>query len=98
MGRGAMNSSNHLKYPFLNVALGFVPDLLLCWLVAHLTNSGWYGFFLAFCSLQAIYFFFWLKTASWAWLLFWLFGKRQLATYLENYLIESRFPNPHKYV
>jgi hypothetical protein len=79
------------------VLLGFVPDFLICWLAARPIGSGWYGFFIAFCSLQAIYLFFWLKTAVWEWLLFWLYGKRQLAQHLENYLIESYFPAPDKY-
>jgi hypothetical protein len=48
-------------------------------------------------ALQAIYFFFWFKNALWAWLLFWIYRKRQLAAYLENWFIDSRFPVPDEY-
>ena len=84
------------KY-LLNMVLAFVPDLVVSWLVARLTDSGWSGFFVTLVALQAIYFFFWFKTALWAWLLFWVYGKRQMAAHLENYFIDSRFPPPDEY-
>ena len=36
------------------------------------------------------------KAALWSWLLFWIFGKRQMAAFLENYFIDNRFPAPHE--
>jgi hypothetical protein len=81
----------------LNMALAFVPDLVVCWVVARLTDSGWSGFFITLVALQAIYFFFWFKNAAWAWLLFWVYDKRKMAAHLENYFIDSHFPAPDKY-
>jgi hypothetical protein len=81
----------------LNVILAFVPDLLLAWVAMKLTDSGWSGFFVALLALQAVYFFFWAKTAAWSWLLFWLISKRQMANHLENLFIESRFPPPDEF-
>jgi len=82
---------------FLNTVLGFVPDLVVCWAAAHFTNSGWPGFFISLVALQAIYLFFWFKNALWAWLLFWVYRKRKMAAYMENYFIDSRFPVPDEY-
>jgi hypothetical protein len=49
----------------LRIVLGWVPDLIICWVVARLTDSGWSGFFITLAALQAIYFFLWLKGALW---------------------------------
>jgi hypothetical protein len=81
----------------LNMVLAFVPDLVVCWAAARLTDSGWYGFFITLIALQAIYFFFWFKNAPWVWLLFWIYRKRQMAARLENSFIDSRFPVPDEY-
>jgi hypothetical protein len=81
----------------LNVILAFVPDLVVAWAVMRLTESGWSGFWITLLALQAIYFFFWLKQALWGWLLFWIIGRQQMARYLENFFIESRFPPPDNY-
>ena len=81
----------------LNVILAFVPDLVVAWAAMRLTDSGWSGFWITLLVLQAIYFFFWFKQALWGWLLFWIIGKRQMARYLENSFIESRFPPPDEY-
>jgi len=50
---------------FLNAVLVFVPDLVVGWAAARLTDSGWYGFFITLIALQAIYFFSWFKKALW---------------------------------
>ena len=81
----------------LNILLAFIPDLIVSWAAARLTDSGWSGFFLTLVVLQAIYCFFWFKNALWAWLLFWIYRKRQMAAHLENYFIDNRFPTPDKY-
>jgi hypothetical protein len=82
---------------FINIALAFIPDLLICWTAMKLTDNQWSSFWIAFIALQAIYFFFWLKTAVWSWLLYWLYRKRQIAAHLEGYFIDSRFPAPDEY-
>ena len=81
----------------LNVVLASVPDLVVCWFVARLTNSGWSGFFIALVVLQAIYFFFWFKFAAWSWLVFLVFRKRKMAKTLEKWLIENDLPVPDEY-
>lgn len=81
----------------LNMLLAFVPDLVVGWIAARLTDSGWYGFFITLIVLQAIYFFFWFKNALWAWLLFWIYGKQQVAAHLEKWFIDSHLPVPSKY-
>lgn len=79
------------------VALASVPDLLICWVVSRVTGSGWIGFFLTLLLLWTVYFFFWLKTALWAWVMFWLYSKELFASSLEQWLATEHFPPPHKY-
>jgi hypothetical protein len=79
------------------MVIALVPDLVVCWAAARLTDSGWSGFFITVAVLWAIYFFFWLKQALWGWLVFWLYAKRRMATQLENFFIDSRFPVPSEY-
>jgi hypothetical protein len=78
--------------------LAFVPDLVVAWAAMRLTDNEWSSFWITLVALQALYFFFWFKQALWGWLLFWLIGKRQMARYLENFFIESRFPPPDEYI
>lgn len=81
----------------LNMVLGSVPDLIVCWAAMRLTDSGWSGFFIALVALQAVYLFFWFKNALWAWLLFWVYRRRKIAAILEKYFVDGRFPVPDKY-
>ena len=89
-------SLDALKY-ILNMVIALVPDLVVCWAAARLTDSGWSGFFITLAMLQAIYFSFWFKQALWGWLVFWVYGKRRMAVIWENFFIDSRFPAPDKY-
>jgi hypothetical protein len=86
------------KNAIVNMVLGLVPDLLLCWAIAALTDNGWKGFFISLAVLQGLYFFLWFKTAVWSWMLFWVYGKRSMSRTLEKFLSDSRFPAPDKYV
>jgi hypothetical protein len=79
------------------IILGLVPDLVICWAAVRLTDSGWTGFFIAFLSLQAVYFFFWFKTAVWAWLLFWVYGRSRYSSYLETWFVNANLPAPDAY-
>lgn len=81
----------------LGIAVGFVPDLVVCWAVARLTDSGWYGFFISMISLQIIYSFFWLKNAIWSWFVFWIYLKEKIAAHCENLFVDSHFPIPEEY-
>jgi hypothetical protein len=81
----------------LEMVIVSVPDLVICWAAARLTDSGWSGFFITLVALQAIYFFFWFKQALWSWLVFWFYRKRRTAVILEKFLVDSRFPAPDKY-
>jgi hypothetical protein len=78
----------------LNAVLAFAPDLLVAWAASKLTESGWQGFLITLLVLQCIYFFFWAKQAAWSWLLFWIYGKEQMASFLQRFFAENRFPAP----
>jgi hypothetical protein len=79
------------------VVIGSVPDLIICWVAMRLTDSGWSGFFITYAVLQGIYLFFWLKTAVWSWLVFWVYSKKKIAAHFENCFIDSHYPVPNEY-
>jgi hypothetical protein len=82
----------------VNVFLGFLPDLAIAWAVSRLTDSGTPGFWYTLLALQVLYFLLWLKTVGWSWVIFWVFGKEQMARAIEKYLSENKFPKPDEYV
>jgi hypothetical protein len=86
-----MNSAR--KFAF-NFALGLVPDALICWTYMKLVNGDWYDFFVAYLVLLGLSFFLWLKGSVWTWLMFWTFGKQQIANYIEKTLSDGKLPVP----
>jgi hypothetical protein len=48
----------------LNILLAFVPDLIVAWIAASLTDSGWSGFFITLLVLQAIYFWVFVESSG----------------------------------
>ena len=83
---------------FTNAVVVAVPDLFICWFFSNTTQSGLSGFGLAFAGLQAIYLLFWIKTAAWSWLVFWLGSKRRMADELEEFFKRANFPPPGKHI
>src|SRR5260370_41024993 len=82
----------------LNIFLGFLPDLAIAWAVSNLTDSGQQGFWYTLLALQILYLLLWLKTVGWSWILFWRFGKEQMANTIQKYLSDNNFPKPDEYV
>jgi hypothetical protein len=64
-----------------------IPDILVSAGGSYLLDWGGPGFFGILIGLQAVYFALWLKRALWAWLVFWISGRRKLADHLEEYLV-----------
>jgi type II secretory pathway component PulL len=80
-----------------NAVISFIPDVLISWVVAMLTDSGWRGFLISFVALQALYLLLWAKRTAWGWLQFWAYGRQEMASHLENQFIEKRFPPPDRH-
>ena len=76
----------------------FVPDILVSWAGAYLFNLGFPGFFGILICLQCLYLGIWIKNLIWMWLLFWLSGRKKLASHLEDFLYKNRFPQPPEFV
>jgi hypothetical protein len=81
-----------------NSMRNLIPDILLAWAGAYLFDLGFPGFFGIIVGLQCVYFVIWLKNFVWGWLLFWLSGRKKMASHLENYLYKNRFPQPPEFV
>jgi len=79
------------------MVVGNIPDLVICWIAMRLTDGGWSGFFITYVVLQAIYLFFWLKTALWSWLVFWVYFEKRMAAHFENWFIDNHYPAPDEY-
>ncbi len=81
-----------------NALLGLTPDLLVAWAISYFTSSGWVGFFFALVGLQCLYLAIWTKNSLWSWFFFWISGRRKMATVIEDFLVENRFPAPPQYL
>lgn len=93
-----MQFGSKTKRDFLtNAILGFVPDVLIAGVAAHVTESAVIGFFAVLAGLQVLYFLIWAKRAIWAWLLFWIRTRRQMADHALDVLRADRYPEPDEY-
>jgi hypothetical protein len=83
---------------FLGSIISLVPDVVIAWVAASMTESGVMGFVVVLIGLQIIYFLVWARKAIWAWLMFWLFrGRKKRADYLFDFLRSNGFPEPKEY-
>jgi hypothetical protein len=77
--------------------LGLIPDLLIAYIIAKLTDGGIFAFILTILILQFIYLFIWLKKTIWDWLVFFLGGRKVLSKFIFDFLNENEFPEPNIY-
>lgn len=80
-----------------NVASGLVPDIIISASVGWATESGVLGAIFSFLGLQLLYVLLLLKTVGWAWLMFWLSGRKFQSAALLNMLRSSRIPEPRDF-
>jgi hypothetical protein len=78
--------------------LGLIPDILVSSAVSYFFDFGVPGVFGIIIGLQFVYFAIWLKNMAWGWLVFWVSGRRKMASHLEDYLYKNRFPQPPEFV
>ena len=81
-----------------NAVLGLIPDLAIAWAVASYTDSGPMGFLFTLAALIAVYIAIWLKNTAWGWLIYWLGGRRQLITHIDDFLVTNHFPRPPEFI
>jgi hypothetical protein len=93
-----MQFGSKLKRNILtNAILGLVPDVLISGVAASMTESGFMGFFAVLVGLQVLYLLAWARKTIWAWLFFWVRGRKQLADHALDYLRSNRYPEPDEY-
>jgi hypothetical protein len=79
---------------YKNLALAFIPDLLVAWAVMKYLDAGAEAFFFTLIALQAVYFALWVKRSVWSWLLFWLFNRSAMSAHVEEFLVREQFRKP----
>src|SRR2546429_6055591 len=77
-----------------NAAINSIPDIAIAWIASDYFEIGPIGFVAVFFGLQCLYLLLWLKRIAWAWLLYWISGRRKMTAHLENFLYQQRFPQP----
>jgi hypothetical protein len=82
----------------LNGLLALIPDAIIAWIAATYTESGIFGFILTLIGLWCVYLLIWAKNSLWAWLMYWVSGRRQMTDRMEDYLVKNRFPPPPEFV
>jgi hypothetical protein len=80
------------------VLINSIPDIPIAWIASTYFDSGLGGFLGVYFGFQVIYFALWLKRFSWGWFIFWLWGRRKMADYIENALSQQRFPAPPEFI
>ncbi len=80
-----------------NLASGLIPDAIISVLIGWATSSGAGGTVLTFVALQILYILLLLKTVAWAWLMFWMSGRKFQASTLLDMLRQSRMPEPRDF-
>jgi hypothetical protein len=83
---------------WVNGLLALIPDAVIAWIAAWYTDSGVLGFIGVMLGLQCLYFLIWAKNSLWMWLMYWVSGRRKMSAFMEDYLVQNRFPAPPEYV
>jgi hypothetical protein len=80
-----------------NSLLGLIPDLIIA-VVVTTVFGGYIGtFILVIVGLQVLYFLVWLRKTIWDWVVFGVWGKKNIAGLLTDYLMENGYPEPEIY-
>lgn len=81
----------------LNIALSFIPEILISWLIAYVFETGVSGFFITLIGLQLLYILIWLKCSLWDWTLFSFKGRGETSEYFYNILKSNKYPEPEEF-
>jgi hypothetical protein len=83
---------------WVNGLLALIPDAIIAWIAAWYTGSGVLGFIGVMVGLQCLYILIWVKNSLWMWLMYWVSSRRKMSAFMEDYLVQNRFPAPPQYV
>jgi hypothetical protein len=82
---------------WINLTLGFVPDVIISIVVAIVLSGGILLFFATLIGLQCIYLLIWIKNSVWGWTLYKLHHRKYLVEHLTDYLKTNKYPEPDDY-
>ena len=82
----------------INIFLGFVPDLLLCYIASIFVDEGAWFFIFIYLGLQAVKFLVWFMRSLWGWLIYVIYGRKSLVRIATDYLAEDGYPDPGDYI
>jgi hypothetical protein len=90
-----MSGMQFAKSSVFSALVGSVPDVTISWLSAKYLAVGFWEVFL---GLQALQFLMWAKTASWSWLWFYIYARRQITARMEDHLRQDFYPHDSLFV
>jgi hypothetical protein len=93
-GFGMLIESKVQRRFWVNSLLGLIPDAVIAVILAGATETGLLGFLATNVGLQVLYGLLWAKTSVWGWIMFSLWGRKQIARQLADYLRENGYPDP----
>jgi hypothetical protein len=91
-----MMAANSKRLVFINYLLGFIPDLIMSWIIVKIFHWGLEYIFLAFLGLQILYLTLWFKNTIWTWIVFAVFNRRIGANGILTLLRAGQFPEPEE--
>src|ERR1700687_2132143 len=83
---------------WVSAGINLIPDIAIAWIASDVFRIGPLGFLAVLLGMPGVYFFLWLKTTLWSWLLFWISGRKKLTSHLEDFLYKNRFPRPPEFI
>jgi len=90
--------SRRIRNIVINMLLGLVPELFLCYIASLFVDEGAWFFVFIYLGLQAVKFLVWLMRSLWGWLIYIIFGKKNMIRTCTDYLAENGFPDPGDYI
>lgn len=81
----------------VNSLIGFLPDIVIAFVLAHFLKFDGWGVFFVVVALNTIYFLVWGRNSIWQWVYFNWRGKKLMVEHLYDYLKQNNYPCPNDY-
>ena len=81
----------------VNSLIGFVPDIVIAFVLAYFMKFEGWGIFFAVVALNVIYLLVWSRNSIWEWVYFNWRGKKMMVEHLYDYLKNNDYPCPNDF-
>lgn len=80
----------------VSIFIGFIPDIMVAWIITYFAEGGIIGFFWALIAIYGLALLFWAKNSIWNWVYFYWSGRKEIADNIFIYLKENGLPKPEE--